>query len=88
VVAIGTAVALISVFNPELDILKIVFETVSAYSTVGLSMGITSQLTTASKWVLVFTMFVGRVGMFSIFRAFLKQIKHKNYKYPVEDINV
>ncbi len=88
VVAIGTAVALISVFNPELDILKIVFETVSAYSTVGLSMGITSQLTTASKWVLIFTMFVGRVGMFTIFMAFLKQIKHKNYKYPVEDINI
>lgn len=41
---------------------RIAFEVVSAFGTVGLSTGITPQLSTVSKAVLIMTMFIGRVG--------------------------
>ena len=43
-----------------------VFETISAFGTVGLSQGITSSLHGVSKAVLIITMFVGRVGLFAL----------------------
>jgi trk system potassium uptake protein TrkH len=43
--------------------LKYMFEAVSAFNTVGLSMGVTAGLTAASKWTLIVLMFVGRVGL-------------------------
>ncbi|HEY1172310.1 MAG TPA: potassium transporter TrkG [Verrucomicrobiae bacterium] len=42
--------------------LPLFFETVSAFSTVGLSMGITGDLTAGGKWILIALMFIGRVG--------------------------
>ncbi len=43
--------------------LKYMFEAVSAYNTVGLSMGVTAALTVVSKWTLIILMFLGRVGL-------------------------
>lgn len=51
------------------DFLAILFEAVSAFATVGLSMGITNEIGEAGKVVLIFLMFVGRVGLFSFFAA-------------------
>lgn len=48
------------------DLEKIIFEAVSAFGTVGLSLGITQSLTTAGKLVLIATMFAGRVGLVAI----------------------
>jgi trk system potassium uptake protein TrkH len=39
------------------------FETVSAFGTVGLSMGVTSSLTISGKWAIIAMMFIGRVGV-------------------------
>ena len=44
----------------------IVFETISAFGTVGLSNGITSSLQDLSKTILIVTMFIGRVGLFAL----------------------
>jgi trk system potassium uptake protein len=49
--------------------LPIAFETLSAFTTTGLSMGSTSDLTYPSKIVLIVLMFIGRVGLFSFFAA-------------------
>jgi trk system potassium uptake protein TrkH len=59
---------------------------VSAYSTVGLTVGITTKLCSASKIVLVIVMFIGRVSMLSILLAIVAKEKHKNYRYPTEEI--
>ncbi len=83
---IGTSIFLVSVFNPELDFFKIIFECFSAFGTVGLSMGITSHLSDASKWVIIVTMFLGRVGILTLFVAFLRKVKTDKYKYPTDEI--
>lgn len=49
-----------------LPFLPLLFEAVSAFSTTGLSMGITSQLSTAGKLIVIGTMLVGRLGVLAI----------------------
>ena len=83
---IGTSIFLIASFDQEKTLLSIAFECFSAYSTVGLSVGITSQLSPASKLVIIATMFIGRVSMLTIMIALLRKVKHLNYKYPKEEI--
>ena len=85
-ITIGISVLLISSFENDKNLLSISFECFSAYSTVGLSVGITSKLTAASKLILVLVMFVGRVSMLSILIAIVKREKHKNYRYPTEEV--
>jgi len=87
-IVIGSGIVLITIFDPEKGLLNIAFESFSAYSTVGLSLGITADLSTASKLIVISIMFVGRVSMLSIIVAVFKKIKHKNYRYPSEEITI
>lgn len=87
-IVIGFGIMLISIFDPEKSLMSIAFECFSAYSTVGLSIGITGDLSSLSKFVIISIMFVGRVSMLSIIIAVFKKIKHKNYKYPTEEITM
>lgn len=83
---IGTAIFLIASFDEEKTLLSIAFECFSAYSTVGLSVGITADLSSASKMVIICTMFIGRVSMLTILIALLRRVKYLNYRYPQEEI--
>ena len=83
---IGISVLLISVNDQEKGILKIAFEAISAFGTVGLSLGITPDLSDTSKIVLISTMFIGRVGALTLLVAFINQQRDRPYQYPVEDI--
>ena len=65
VVCISTL--LLCILEPDLDFVQILFEAVSAFGTVGLSAGVTPNLCAASKFVIVLTMFVGRLGAFTLF---------------------
>jgi len=85
-VAIGFSVFFIAVFDPEKELLSIAFESFSAYSTVGLSLGITGNLSAPSKWIIILTMFAGRMSMLTILAAFLRNVKTLKYRYPSEDI--
>jgi len=62
--------------------IDIIFEEVSAFSTVGLSTGITSQLSDPGRLVIIFSMFVGRIGTLTLAFALSKAIISKDYKYP------
>ncbi len=65
------------------DYLDILYETVSAFATVGLSRGLTPFLSNAGKIILSILMFIGRVGPMTVAYAFLKQNKNiGNYTYP------
>lgn len=85
-IVIGMAVFLVVFFDSDMDLLQIAFECFSAYSTVGLSLGITSNLSDGSKMVIIITMFIGRVSMLTILSAFLRRMKYLKYRYPSEDI--
>jgi trk system potassium uptake protein TrkH len=83
---IGLAVFLVHVVQPGLDTTKVIFECISAFSTVGLSLGITYDLNVASKTILIITMFIGRIGTLTLFVAFFKKVRSLNYRYPTESI--
>jgi len=85
-IVIGFAVFLITIFDADKNMMSIVFECFSAFSTVGLSLGITSSLSDASKIILVATMFIGRVGMLTLLISFLKKVTHTKYRHPTEEI--
>lgn len=88
VIIIGIGIFLISIFDSDKALLDISFECFSAYSTVGLSLGITADLSTGSRIVLIVIMFVGRVSMLTVLIAIFKKVKNVNYKYPVEEITI
>lgn len=83
---IGLSIYLVSLYDAQKGLLNIAFECFSAYSTVGLTAGITSHLSDPSKVVLIATMFVGRVSTLSILIAFFKKAKTLNYSYPTDEI--
>lgn len=87
-VVIGFAITLISIFDTELKLVDIAFECFSAYSTAGLSLGITADLSSTSKFIIIVVMFVGRISMLSLVIAVFRNRKHKNYSYPKEEITI
>lgn len=87
-IVIGLAIMFISMFDPEKQLKDIAFECFSAYSTVGLSLGITASLSSASKFIIIVVMFVGRISMLSLVIAVFRKVKHKNYSYPKEEITI
>ena len=69
--------------------LDVVYETVSATATVGLTRNLTPHLNAAGKTVLIGTMYLGRVGPISLALALNSNIKHQNIiKNPTEEISV
>ncbi len=67
--------------------LELLFETTSAFGTVGLSTGITPSLTDFGKAILVVTMLIGRVGTLTIVAAVSHSLI-KSYHYPKEDVMI
>ena len=93
--AIFTSVMVLSFFifmvtlsNPNLPLKAVVFECVSAFATVGSSLGITSELQDTSKVLIVVLMFLGRVGVVTMAQGLLKQYKNQNYKLPQDNITI
>ena len=88
IIVISIGIVLISSQEPEIEMLKIAFECISAYSTVGLSMGITEGLSSVSKLVLIFLMFIGRVSALTVLFAIFRKKVVRNYRYPKEEITI
>ena len=82
----GLATFLIYSFDGRKDLIKIVFDVFSAFNNCGLSLGITSELTFQSKFILAASMFIGRVSALTLFSAFMYKRRFNNYKYPSQDI--
>ena len=66
----------------RMSVLELVFEEVSAFSTVGLSMGVTAEFSSAGKLILAVSMFIGRLGTLMLLMALSKQVRTTKYKYP------
>ncbi|HEY8388113.1 MAG TPA: potassium transporter TrkG [Parasegetibacter sp.] len=83
---IGLSVFFISLTDGDKGLFAIAFESFSAFSTAGMTLGITPELADSSKFVLICTMFIGRVGALTMFVAMVKQTTQKSYRYPKEDV--
>ncbi|MGC8229050.1 TrkH family potassium uptake protein [Pseudobacillus badius] len=82
----GGSIIFLSSLEPELPIVKIIFEVSSAFGTTGSSLGITGELSSAAKCLLITLMFIGRIGLFSLlFIIRGKEIKD-GYHFPKERI--
>ena len=84
---IGAAIVAILIFEPAgTNVLTVVFECFSAYSTVGLTLNFTPQMSEPSKYVIIAVMFIGRIGMLNLMIGLLREINHQFYEYPKENI--
>lgn len=89
VVSILLGIFALTLMEPSMDLLALAFEEVSAFCTVGLSTGITADLTTGSKFILMLSMLVGRVGTLTLAFALSGQRQQVNtFKYPKANIHV
>jgi trk system potassium uptake protein TrkH len=71
--------------QPFIDLL---FEIISAFGTVGLSTGITPDLTIPGKFIIALVMFAGRIGLFSFAVAMSEVQDDTNYNYPEINLTV
>lgn len=81
----GTSLILLSVTEDQ-SLLAILFEICSAFGTTGYSLGITPELSTFGKIVIMLLMFIGRVGLLSFLFMIGGKEKEENYHYPKERI--
>lgn len=77
---------LLSVLEPEASLLAVLFECISALSTVGSSLDLTPTLGDWSKVLVVLMMFIGRVGAFTLATGLIRQEKKRKYRYPSDNI--
>ena len=68
--------------------LGILFEVVSAFGTVGLSLGVTAGLSVWGKLIIILTMFIGRTGVFAMALGGARQEKERFFEYPSASIMV
>ena len=86
-ITIGISIIMLLIFEPkETPVLAVAFECFSAYSTVGLTLNLTPTLTEPSKYVLIASMFIGRIGMLNLMVGLLRRMNHQFYEYPKENI--
>jgi trk system potassium uptake protein len=80
-VVIGT---LVLIALSDFSLTQTLFEAISAFSTVGLSTGITADFSDAGKLVLIALMFIGRTGPYTVAVAVALRERRKRYRYPEE----
>ncbi|CAG9608569.1 TrkH family potassium uptake protein [Pseudoneobacillus rhizosphaerae] len=70
----------------DIPLLPLIFEVSSAFGTTGLSLGITSELSSVGKMIIILLMFIGRVGMLSFLFIIGSKRNVPNYHYPKERV--
>ena len=74
------------ILEPQLSPLKLLFETISAFSTAGASINTTPLLCDTSKILVTLLMFIGRVGLITILMSIVNRAKPVKYRYPKDTI--
>ncbi len=82
------AAAVALMFFEDLAALPALFEIVSAFGTVGLSLNVTPELGTFGKLLVALVMFLGRVGPITLLLALRERAKPRRYTYPEEDVAI
>lgn len=79
---------ILSFTEPQADFLTILFEEVSAFGTVGLSLNFTSSLSVAGRYIIIITMIIGRLGPLTVAVAMSGNNKKIDYEFPEEPIMI
>ncbi len=82
------AITLVLSLFEETDFLGLLFEVVSAFALVGLSTGITAELTTVSQAVLILSMFIGRLAPFLIALELVQRERRSAYRFAREEVRI
>jgi trk system potassium uptake protein TrkH len=82
------AVVFILTITEKTSFLKLLFETISAFGTVGLSTGITPDLSIAGRLMIIVTMFTGRLGTLTLTLALVQAQRISTYRYPQETTRI
>ncbi len=92
VMVLGSVICLLSIFmlmvSEDFTLIEIIFEVCSAFGSVGLSLGITAELSEFGKVVIMILMFIGRVGITSLLFLLGKRMETENFHYPKERISI
>lgn len=80
-VVVMISTMMLTITEPDIEFQKLLFEEVSAFGTVGLSTGITMGLSDAGKLIIIFSMFIGRIGPLTLVMSLLKRRVNNNYRY-------
>ena len=83
----GLAITLLSI-TEKIPMVSLLFEVVSALSTVGLSLNATAKLTALGKLIIIFLMIFGRVGILTIVLAGIGEPEKLAIRYPEDDFVV
>ncbi|CAM3903444.1 TrkH family potassium uptake protein [Mesobacillus thioparans] len=85
---VGSITMVLTITEPGKDFLMLFFEAVSAFSTVGLSMGLTPELSSYGKILILITMFAGRVGPLTLAFAVARKRKETHYRHPAGKVMI
>ncbi len=86
IIFITIAFLLLIALEPNLSPRGLLFETVSAFCTVGSSLNITPHLGADSKILVSILMFAGRVGLITVIMSFIRQSANPKYRYPKDNV--
>ncbi len=79
---------LLSMTEEGTDMMSLLFEQISAFGTVGLSTGITASLSATGKVLIIFSMFLGRIGTLTFAVALSTRVNTDHYKLPAANLMV
>ena len=74
------------ILEPDKGFINLLFEQLSAFGTVGLSTGITPNLSTGAKLIIIVTMLIGRIGPLTFLTAIAFRMRKSRVGFPKEDI--
>lgn len=91
VVSVGVVIAAtflltLSEHSLKKDFMEVLFEVTSAFGTVGLSMGLTAELSPLGKLIIILTMFIGRLGPLTLAFALSQKQSQEKFRYPEEKV--
>ena len=73
---------------PEASFVDVLYELTSAVGTVGLSRGLTSVMNTPAKWIVIFTMYLGRIGPLTLGAAVVSRAQKRTRDVHLAEENI
>lgn len=77
-----TVTMILTITEPDKSFINLLYEATSAFGTVGITTGVTQDITSISKVVILLTMYLGRVGPLTVILAVIHSRKKSKIKYP------